>query len=223
MSPGVTTALVGHSGCGKTSLFSLLQRFYTIGGTDPNRGIFIGDMPLERLAPSWLRRQIGMVDQEPHLFDVTLRENIAYGDNEREIPMEEIMDAARRAGIHDFIANLPNSYETTAGPHGSELSGGEKQRIAIARALIRHPNLFLLDEATSALDTQTELQVQTGLNGAMRAKTALISAHRLTAISGAETVVVLADGLKLESGKPDELMQLHGAYYALYYAQTDAS
>ncbi|TPP59118.1 Multidrug resistance protein 1 [Fasciola gigantica] len=219
--PGETVAFVGHSGCGKTSVLSLLQRFYSIGPCDSNRGIFVGETPLDRLAPCWLRSQIGMVDQEPHLFDIALHKNIAYGDNEREVPMEEVMEAARLAEIHDFIVSLPHGYETLAGPHGCELSGGEKQRIAIARALIRRPHLFLLDEATSALDTQTELRIQSKLNEALRGRTALISAHRLTATSGAETVVVLADGLKLESGKPDELIQLHGAYHALYHAQAN--
>ncbi|THD22897.1 ATP binding cassette subfamily B MDR TAP [Fasciola hepatica] len=219
--PGETVAFVGHSGCGKTSVLNLLQRFYTIGPCDSNRGIFVGETPLDRLAPCWLRSQIGMVDQEPHLFDITLQKNIAYGDNEREVSMEEVMEAARLAEIHDFIVSLPHGYETLAGPHGCELSGGEKQRIAIARALIRRPHLFLLDEATSALDTQTELRIQSKLNEALRGRTALISAHRLTATSGAETVVVLADGHKLESGKPDELIQLHGAYHALYHAQAN--
>ncbi|KAA0194599.1 ATP-binding cassette protein [Fasciolopsis buskii] len=162
-----------------------------------------------------------MVDQEPHLFDISLRDNIAYGDNKREVPMEEVIEVARLAEIHDFITSLPQGYETTAGPHGCELSGGEKQRVAIARALIRRPHLFLFDEATSALDTQTELRIQCKLSEAIRGRTALISAHRLTAISGAGTVVVLADGLKLESGTPDELMQLHGAYFALCHSQAN--
>ncbi|NXL83875.1 MDR3 protein, partial [Alectura lathami] len=149
---GQTLALVGSSGCGKSTVVQLLERFY-----DPLSGeIIIDDKKAKALNIQWLRAQIGIVSQEPVLFDCTIAENIAYGDNSREVLHEEIVSAAKEANIHSFIDSLPNKYNTRVGDKGTQLSGGQKQRIAIARALVRRPQILLLDEATSALDTESE-------------------------------------------------------------------
>ncbi|NXS56655.1 MDR1 protein, partial [Brachypteracias leptosomus] len=143
---GQTLALVGSSGCGKSTVLQLLERFY-----DPLSGEMVSAFNIQ-----WLRAQIGIVSQEPILFDCTIAENIAYGDNSREVSHEEIVKAAKEANIHSFIESLPKKYSTRVGERGTQLSGGQKQRIAIARALIRQPRILLLDEATSALDIESE-------------------------------------------------------------------
>ncbi|NWQ73338.1 MDR3 protein, partial [Columbina picui] len=149
---GQTLALVGSSGCGKSTVVQLLERFY-----DPLGGEMLLDgQNAKTLNVQWLRAQIGIVSQEPMLFDCTIAENIAYGDNSREVPYEEIVHAAQEANIHSFIESLPKKYSTRVGDKGTQLSGGQKQRIAIARALVRQPRILLLDEATSALDTESE-------------------------------------------------------------------
>ncbi|NWZ29094.1 MDR3 protein, partial [Asarcornis scutulata] len=149
---GQTLALVGSSGCGKSTVVQLLERFY-----DPLSGEMLLDgQNAKMLNIQWLRAQIGIVSQEPILFDCTIAENIAYGDNSREVPQEEIVRAAKEANIHSFIESLPKKYSTRVGDKGTQLSGGQKQRIAIARALVRQPQILLLDEATSALDTESE-------------------------------------------------------------------
>ncbi|KFQ16692.1 Multidrug resistance protein 1, partial [Merops nubicus] len=153
---GQTLALVGSSGCGKSTVVQLLERFY-----DPLNGEMVGiflfdGQNAKTLNLRWLRAQIGIVSQEPILFDCTIAENIAYGDNSRQVSHEEIVSAAKEANIHSFIESLPDKYSTRVGDKGTQLSGGQKQRIAIARALIRQPQILLLDEATSALDTESE-------------------------------------------------------------------
>ncbi|XP_009695117.1 PREDICTED: multidrug resistance protein 3-like [Cariama cristata] len=149
---GQTLALVGSSGCGKSTVVQLLERFY-----DPLDGEMLFDgKNAKTLNIQWLRAQIGIVSQEPILFDCTIAENIAYGDNSRQVSNEEIVNAAKEANIHSFIDSLPDKYNTRVGDKGTQLSGGQKQRIAIARALVRQPQILLLDEATSALDTESE-------------------------------------------------------------------
>ncbi|CAL8070894.1 unnamed protein product [Calicophoron daubneyi] len=217
--PGQTVALVGQSGCGKSTLVQLLERFYDVSEHGPDSGIFLDGMDIRRIAPVWIRKQIGLVQQEPTLFDVSLRENIAYGDNSRELDMDEIVEAARLANIHDFIESLPEKYETPAGKSGSQLSGGQKQRIAIARALIRKPTLLLLDEATSALDTENERIVQEALDAAMKLRTSIVVAHRLSTIENADLIVVIQNGQKIESGTAAELLHAKGAFYRLHHAQ----
>lgn len=176
---------------------------------------------MRSLAPNWIRRQIGVVSQEPNLLDLTIGENIAYGLNHldpSQISMESIIDAAKQANAHNFIVDLPQGYDTPVGSRGSQLSGGQKQRVAIARALIRNPRLLLLDEATAALDNESEQLVQAALDEAMRRgeRTTLVVAHRLTTVQNCDLIVVLEEGRDVESGSPAALMRAKGAYYALH-------
>ncbi|VDL90047.1 unnamed protein product [Schistocephalus solidus] len=218
VSPGESVALVGQSGCGKSTLLQLVQRLYDVSPHGPDSGVFLDGMDVRILAPNWIRQQIGIVSQEPNLFDMTIQENIAYGDNSREVEMSEIIDAAKKANVHDFVMSLPEGYETKVGARGSQLSGGQKQRVAIARALVRNPRLLLLDEATSALDNESERIVQAALDAAMAEgnRTSLIVAHRLTTVENCSFIVVLQDGQKVECGPPDALMRAKGVYYTLH-------
>ncbi|THD21346.1 ATP binding cassette subfamily B MDR TAP [Fasciola hepatica] len=212
-----THALVGQSGCGKSTVLQLLLRFYDpINAKSQQAGIFLNGRNTVSLAPWWIRRQIGLVSQEPNLFNMSVRENISFGVNFREATMDEIIDAAKKANIHDFIMTLPEGYETSVGERGSKLSGGQKQRVAIARALIRQPQLLLLDEATSALDNESERLVQAALDEAMGQRTCLVIAHRLTTVEVADQIVVLDNGRLREKGTASELMAAKGAYYALH-------
>jgi ATP-binding cassette subfamily B (MDR/TAP) protein 1 len=187
--PGQTVALVGASGCGKSTCIQLLQRFY-----DPLEGrITIDGHDVKNLNLGWLREQIGIVSQEPCLFGVTIGENIRYGRD--GVTQEEVENAAKEANAHDFIMRLPLRYETKVGERGTQLSGGQKQRIAIARALVRNPKILLLDEATSALDTRSESVVQTALEKASRGRTTIIVAHRLSTIRNADRILVLKAGI----------------------------
>ncbi|CAL8095660.1 unnamed protein product [Calicophoron daubneyi] len=213
---GQTVALVGQSGCGKSTLIQLVQRLYDPTDGDGKSGVFFDGMNLRDLAPVWIRRQIGIVSQEPNLFDLSIRDNIAYGCNYRVVSMEEVIEAARQANIHTFITTLPNGYETIVGQRGSQLSGGQKQRIAIARALVRKPVLLLLDEATSALDNESERIVQDALDTAMGSRTSLVIAHRLSTVMSSQLIVVLENGYKIEVGTPMALLQAKGAFYSLH-------
>ncbi|CAL8101732.1 unnamed protein product, partial [Calicophoron daubneyi] len=204
---GQTVALVGPSGCGKSTLIQLVQRFYDVSNHSPDSGVYFDEYNLRDLDPSWIRRQIGIVSQEPNLFDLSLRENIAYGDNTRDVSMDEIIEAAKESNIHDFIVGLPEGYGTIAGPGGSHLSGGQKQRIAIARALLRKPVLLLLDEATSALDNESERVVQEALDAVVGSRTSLVIAHRLSTVESADLIVVIDGGRKIEYGPPAALLQ----------------
>ncbi|GAA57022.1 multidrug resistance protein 2 [Clonorchis sinensis] len=222
--PGQTVALVGESGCGKSTLLQLIQRFYDPSDCGVDSGIFFDGYPARQLAPAWIRRQIGIVSQEPVLFDITLQDNIAYGDNTRTVPMEEIISAAKTANIHDFIIGLPKGYQTMTGEQGTQLSGGQRQRIAIARALVRKPALLILDEATSALDAENERILQEALSNATdRPKTSLVVAHRLRTIENSDTVVVIDGGHVVENGPPAALLAARGAFYALYAAEKQTS
>ncbi|CAH2048677.1 unnamed protein product, partial [Iphiclides podalirius] len=208
---GKTFALVGASGCGKSTVIQLLQRYY-----DPDAGIVAFDgIPLPKLRLNDARQAIGFVQQEPILFDRTIGENIAYGDNSRKPNMDEIVSAAKQANIHNFIVSLPMGYDTNIGSKGTQLSGGQKQRIAIARALIRRPKMLLLDEATSALDTESEKVVQDALDAAKAGRTCVMIAHRLSTVRDADLICVLRDGNVAESGTHSELMRAQGLYYKL--------
>ncbi|CAF1200942.1 unnamed protein product, partial [Rotaria sordida] len=209
---GQQVALVGTSGSGKSTVIQLIERFY-----DANIGqLLIDSKDIRNLNLQWYRSQIGIVSQEPVLFDMSIRENIAYGNNSRnDISMEEIIEAAKNANIHDFIQKLPQGYETNCGTKGTQLSGGEKQRIAIARALIRKPKILLFDEATSALDSENEKIVQQALDHAKKNRTSITIAHRLSTIQNADMICVLHNGDIVESGTHQELLALHGHYYQL--------
>lgn len=209
---GQQVALVGASGCGKSTTIQLIERFY-----DANVGqLYADSKDIRSLNLQWYRSQLGLVSQEPILFDMSIRENIAYGDNSREdIPIEEIIEAAKSANIHNFIQTLPNGYETNCGAKGTQLSGGQKQRIAIARALIRNPKILLLDEATSALDSESEKIVQEALDRAQQNRTSITIAHRLSTIQNADVICVLHNGVVVESGTHQELLALRGRYYRL--------
>ncbi|KAG5856705.1 hypothetical protein ANANG_G00010730 [Anguilla anguilla] len=213
--PGQTLALVGGSGCGKSTSIQLLERFY-----DPATGhVYMDGQDTKKLNLTWLRSQLGLVSQEPTLFDSTIAENIQYGDNSRVLSQEEIEDAAKNANIHNFILSLPEKYNTRVGDKGTQLSGGQKQRIAIARALVRRPKVLLLDEATSALDTESEKIVQKALDNARLGRTCIIIAHRLSTIQNADIIAVIQNGMVIEQGTHGQLMARHGAYHALVNAQ----
>ena len=212
---GQTVALVGHSGCGKSTCIQLLERFY-----DPDSGeVKLDNQEIRPVNISSLRSKMGIVSQEPILFNMTLGQNIAYGDNSRKVPMDEIIEAARKANIHTFIQSLPNGYETLVGERGTQLSGGQKQRVAIARALVRNPRILLLDEATSALDSESEQVVQMALDAAREGRTCITIAHRLSTIQNADNIIVINQGKIKEQGTHEELIELGGLYYELCSVQ----
>ena len=209
--PGQTVALVGHSGCGKSTCIQLLERFY-----DPDEGqIRLDGREIAPVNISALRSHLGIVSQEPVLFNRTIGQNIAYGDNKRQVSMEEIIEAAKKANIHTFIHSLPLGYETMVGERGTQLSGGQKQRVAIARALIRNPRVLLLDEATSALDSESEKVVQDALDLARQGRTCITIAHRLSTIQNADNIIVINRGRIEEQGTHDQLLEKRGIYYEL--------
>ncbi|CAG2162164.1 unnamed protein product [Oppiella nova] len=213
---GQTVALVGASGCGKSTIIQLMQRFY-----DPDVGHTILDNKnIVNLNIQWLRRKLGIVSQEPVLFGYSIAENIAYGDNSRAVSLHEIIRASERANIHAFIKSLPMGYDTPVGDRGAQLSGGQKQRIAIARALVREPDVLLLDEATSALDSESEKVVQQALDEAREGRTCIVIAHRLSTIQNADKIVVVSKGRVVEEGSHHQLIAKRGAYYDLYNVQS---
>ncbi|XP_072010351.1 ATP-dependent translocase ABCB1 isoform X1 [Engystomops pustulosus] len=212
---GETLALVGSSGCGKSTTVQLLERFY-----DPLDGaVSVDGSDVKTVNIQWLRAQMGIVSQEPMLFDCSIAENIAYGDNSRVVPFEEIERAAKAANIQSFIESLPDKYNTRVGDKGTQLSGGQKQRIAIARALIRQPKILLLDEATSALDTESEKVVQEALDKAREGRTCIVIAHRLSTIQNADKIAVIQNGKVVELGTHQQLLQMKGVYHSLVTIQ----
>ncbi|KAI0527901.1 ABC transporter [Xylaria bambusicola] len=223
---GKTTALVGASGSGKSTIVGLVERFY-----DPVGGqVLLDGHDVSTLNLRWLRQQISLVSQEPTLFGTTIFHNIRYGlfgtkyENESpEKQKELVIEAAKKANAHDFISSLPEGYETHVGERGFLLSGGQKQRIAIARAVVSDPKILLLDEATSALDTKSEGVVQAALEAAAEGRTTITIAHRLSTIKDAHNIVVMSKGAIIESGTHDDLLQKKGAYYNLVTAQNIAA
>jgi len=203
-------AIVGESGSGKSSAFSLLLRFY-----DPDKGgIFFDGVDIKELDPSWLRRQIAIVPQEPALFSGTILENITYGlDDPGNFSMDDVIKAATEANAHEFIINLPDGYNTQAGERGLSFSGGQRQRIAIARALLKDPKILLLDEATSALDAENEGMVAEAIQRASRGRTSIVIAHRLSTVADSEKIFVLRNGTFVEAGTHQELISDSSSYY----------
>ncbi|XP_068542837.1 bile salt export pump [Anas acuta] len=209
--PGQTLAFVGSSGCGKSTSVQLLERFY-----DPEKGsVLIDGHDTKKVNVQFLRSKIGVVSQEPVLFDCSIADNIKYGSNSKDTTMEKVIEAAQKAQLHDFVMSLPEKYETNVGAQGSQMSRGQKQRIAIARAIIRDPKILLLDEATSALDTESEKTVQAALDKAREGRTCIVIAHRLSTIQNADIIAVMSQGTIIERGTHDELMAMEGAYYKL--------
>lgn len=207
---GKTIALVGPSGGGKTTLCHLIPRFYEIdGGT-----ITIDGYDLKAIDRAALRRNIGIVQQDVFLFNGTIRENIAYGDFDASDDM--IVEAAKKANIHDYISSLSDGYDTTVGERGIKLSGGQKQRVSIARAFLKNPPILILDEATSALDNATEMLIQDALKKLSEGRTTLVVAHRLSTIKSADEIIVITNNGVEERGTHDELMRANGIYKTLY-------
>ena len=210
---GNILAIVGPSGAGKTTLVSLLPRFY-----DPNKGsVLIDGKYIKDLSIASLRGLIGIVTQETILFNDSIRNNIAFGCPDADI--EDIMKAAKGANAHNFIMKIPSGYESFIGDRGLKLSGGEKQRIAIARALFKDPPILILDEATSQLDTESERLVQDAIDRLMAHRTVLVIAHRLSTIEHADMIIVLESGRIVESGVHKELLKSSGVYKRLYDLQ----
>ncbi|HEY7413197.1 MAG TPA: ABC transporter ATP-binding protein [Vicinamibacteria bacterium] len=208
---GEVVAIVGTSGAGKTTLMNLLPRFYDVSeGAILVDGVDVRDVTLKSL-----REQIGLVTQETVLFDDTVRANIAYGLS--DVDEARIEGAARAAFAHDFILDLPRRYDTVIGERGSRLSGGQRQRIAIARAILKDPPILILDEATSALDSESERLVQEALSNLMKGRTALVIAHRLATVRGADRIIVLDGGEVSETGTHDELLRRAGGLYSRLY------
>ncbi|XP_022613688.1 ATP-binding cassette sub-family B member 8, mitochondrial-like [Seriola dumerili] len=212
--PSKTVAIVGESGGGKSTVASLLERFY-----DPTSGVIMLDgLDIRTLDPSWLRGQvIGFINQEPVLFGSSVMENIRFG--KPEATDAEVINAAKQANAHRFITGFPDGYNTVVGERGVTLSGGQKQRIAIARALIKNPSILVLDEATSALDAESERVVQEALDRATRGRTVLIIAHRLSTIQGADLICVMSNGRIVEAGTHLELLSKGGLYSDLIRRQ----
>jgi ATP-binding cassette, subfamily B, bacterial MsbA len=211
--PHQMAALVGLSGSGKTTIINLLSRFY-----DPDKGkISIDGHDIRDVTLDSLRSQIGLVTQEMILFNDTVKNNIAYG--REDIPLEEIKEAAKIAEAHDFITQLSQGYDTFIGEKGGLLSSGQKQRISIARALLKDPPILILDEATSALDSESEKLIQSALNNVMKNRTTLVIAHRLSTIRDADKILVIDDGRILETGTHNELIRRDGLYRKLYELQ----
>lgn len=209
---GQSVALVGNSGNGKSTCLQLLQRFY-----DPDEGqVLIDGCDIRSINLNLLRSNIATVGQEPVLFSTTIGENIRYGNP--DATDKEVIAAAQNSGAHDFIAKLPQGYNTLVGEKGSQLSGGQKQRIAIARALIQNPKILLLDEATSALDYQSEKFVQETLDRASKGRTTIVVSHRLSAIRSADRILFIDKGQVIEDGTHNELITLKGHYYQMMTA-----
>ena len=214
--PGQAVALLGSTGSGKTSLINLLPRFHEYTGGH----ILLDDVELKDYSREYLRKQIGIVEQEPFLFSRSIRENITYGVG-RNVPEEEIVRAARAAAVHDVILSFPDGYNTLVGEKGVTLSGGQKQRVTIARTLLKNPRILILDDSTSSVDLETEAEIREALNRLMKNRTTFIIAHRIQSVMIADLILVLDKGEVVQMGTHEELLaQEDGMYRRIYDIQT---
>ena len=210
---GKKVAIVGPTGAGKSTISRLLFKFY-----DPKEGgVYINNININKISQESLRKMIGVVPQDTVLFNDTIYYNIAYGNTDAS--KEEVIIAAKNADIHNFISTLPDGYETIVGERGLKLSGGEKQRVAIARTILKNPKIFFFDEATSALDSSTEKEIQKNLESVSKDKTTLIIAHRLSTAANADNIIVLDKGIIIEQGTHDSLLLEKGKYFEMWEKQ----
>ena len=210
---GENIALVGETGSGKSTIVNLICRFY-----EPQEGtILIDGKDIRERSQLWLQSNLGYVLQSPQLFSGTIRENIRYG--KLDASDEEVENAAKMVGAHEFIMDLPKGYDTEVGEGGGRISTGQKQLISFARAIIADPKIFVLDEATSSIDTESETKIQKASERLLRNRTSFIIAHRLSTIRDADRILVIDSGEVIEQGSHNELMELKGYYYELYTNQ----
>jgi ATP-binding cassette subfamily B protein len=207
--PGRTTALVGVSGGGKSTICALLMRFYDI----LDGSITLDGRDIRKIKQEDLRRHIGIVQQDMYMFNGTVRENILYG--KLDASDDQMIEAAKKAHIHDFVMTLPNGYDTEIGERGVRLSGGQKQRLSIARVFLKDPEILILDEATSALDNESERKIQSALAELTKGRTTLVIAHRLSTVRNADEIVVIEDGKVVERGTHQQLTEKNGSYARL--------
>ncbi|AJE09872.1 ABC transporter family protein [Clostridium botulinum] len=213
MKEGTLTALVGPSGSGKSTALKLVARFY-----DPQqRKILLGKEDMKEMNPESLLKRISMVFQDVYLFQDTIGNNIRFG--REDATQKEVEEAAKKACCHDFIMKLPQGYDTAVGEGGCTLSGGEKQRVPIARAMLKDDPVVLLDEATASLDPENEMDVQKAINQLIKGRTVIVIAHKLKTVVSADNIIVLDDGRVVEQGKHEELIKLKGLYAPLWKLQ----
>jgi subfamily B ATP-binding cassette protein HlyB/CyaB len=215
VSAGQVVGIVGASGSGKSTVAKLIQRLYI-----PERGrVLVDGVDLAMVDTSWLRRQIGAVLQENVLFNQSIRDNIALPDP--SMPIERVVEAAKLAGAHDFILELPEGYDTIVGERGASLSGGQRQRVAIARALVTNPRILIFDEATSALDYESERIIQENMQRIAQGRTVFIIAHRLSTVRRSDRIFTIDRGRLVEDGTHEELLKKGGRYAMLHRVQAD--
>ena len=211
--PGQKIAFVGSTGAGKTTITNLINRFYEV----PEGKIRYDGINISKIKKDDLRRSLAMVLQDTHLFTGTVKENISYG--KLDATDEEIFGAAKLANANSFIKHLPQGYDTMLTSDGSNLSQGQRQLIAIARAAIANPPVLILDEATSSIDTRTEALIEKGMNKLMQGRTVFVIAHRLSTVRNSDAIMVLENGQIIERGDHEDLLQQHGKYFQLYTGQ----